>query len=280
MWCDVSWESPSSVAVTGIETLPADLTWPKLSWAALSYFVLSCSILVLFCPVLSSFLLLAMPLAVWLLWNSHTGACSAQVLLTDRGRWLLTNPVCVPLSPCLTLLTLSSSPSCFFLSPFFLLYLLAAPGSASILFIHPKHCRGTPAWISMHGSGSPSRAPYFLLCMAASCRPSVMFADPPAIWFSVFLTVFLCSTSVCVHGCGLMSQAADIVLPLHCIWPSFCFHVPKWTNLHHSVHSSTAFQPQSWSWKMLEWCVWMKVISLVRIWCVFPFSLVNTPHFL
>lgn len=83
----------------------------------------------------------------------------------------------------------------------------------------------------------------------------------------------LCSISLCVHGCGLMSPGADIVVPPHCIWPSFCFHAPRWANLHHSVHLSTAFQPPSWSWKMLERCIWMKMISPVRIQCVFPFSL-------
>lgn len=88
----------------------------------------------------------------------------------------------------------------------------------------------------------------------------------------------LCSISLCVHGCGLMSPGANIVVPPHCIWPSFCFHALRWANLHHSVHLSTAFQPPSWSWKMLEWCIWMKMIYRLSESNVFFLSLSLIHH--
>lgn len=163
----------------------------------MSYFILSCSSLVLFCPVLSSFLLLDIPLAVF--GNSETvklrPVLHRSSYQTEGAGFSPIQSVCLCplLNLPLTLLTFFSSPSCFFLSLFSSLYLLTAPGSASLLFIHPKHCWGTLAWISKHDSGALSRTnhiPYFLPYMTAPCRSFVMFADHPAISLSVFPTFF------------------------------------------------------------------------------------------
>lgn len=60
---------------------------------------------------------------------------------------------------------------------------------------------------------------------------------------------------------------------------SLCFHSPTLTDLHHSVHSSPAFQPHSWSWRVFEKCIWMKMISPDMIRCLFsPSYSADTPQ--
>lgn len=79
-----------------------DLTWPKPPWTALSDFVLSCFILVFFCPILSTFPPVGHAFGcLWPLWNIHSEACSAQILQSNGGRWLFIDRPCASV-PCLT----------------------------------------------------------------------------------------------------------------------------------------------------------------------------------
>lgn len=150
---------------------------------------LSCP--VLYCPILSC------PSCPWLPWpirDSHTETCHAEVLLKDRGRCLLHPSVsvclCPPLHPALALLTLFSSP----------LLSLAAPGAAPLLFIHPKHCWGTPACVLMHhygrhhgiGFSSLPLQPHLLLPAWHDCSPPKLPTLAP-----------VCVLSSLLHSCCL-----------------------------------------------------------------------------
>ncbi len=105
-----------------------------------------------------------------------------------------------------------------------------------------------------------------LSCLLPSCCLSLTTHNP------------FCSSSVCLCGFGLVMF---LLWFLSCRKMSCCSHSsahtvsnprlvsklthpPKRTNLHHSAYSSTVFQPQNWSWKMLELCIWMKVILLAQ----------------
>ncbi len=187
-----------------LQLLPAVLTCPVLSCPVLSCPVLSCAS----CP--------------WLPWpirDSHTETCHADVLLKDRGRCLLHPSVsvclCPPLNPALALLTLFSSP----------LLSLAAPGAAPLLFIHPKHCWGTPAWVLMHRYGRHHGISFYSLPLQphplTSCLawllppytshpfPCVRAVLPAALLLSLrgFLHTThnpFCSSSLFLCGCGLV----------------------------------------------------------------------------
>lgn len=129
--------------------------WPDLTWPKPPDFVLSCCVLVLFCPVLSGFLPLAMPLAV--------SGCSETVTMrpvlhrssyqTEGAGFSPIQSVCLCplLNLALTLLTLFSSLSRFLLSPLFSslsfssLYQARLPSCSSTLSIaevllHESQC--------------------------------------------------------------------------------------------------------------------------------------------
>ena len=129
-------------------------------------------------------------------------------------------------------------------------------------------------------------SPPCVACCPACCAPAVSLPTDP-----------FCSSSLCLCGCGLKFFFFFFFFFLSCSKmsccphsgtrtvsnPSPCFstltHPPKQTNLHHLAYCSTAFQPQKWSWKMLELCIWMKGDCLHKQ-SVFFLHSVNTPQFL
>lgn len=151
-----------------VQLLPAVLT------------CLSCP--VLFCP--------SFPWLPWPTWDSHTETNHTDVLLTDRGRCLLLCfSLCVPLSP--------AQPGFGSVNPLLFSPPLSvtAPGAAPLLFIHPKHCWGTPAWVLMQRSGHsswhqfllpPSPTALLTFCLAWLLPPSkLLYNFPCDVWCPV-----------------------------------------------------------------------------------------------
>lgn len=141
------------------------------------------------CPDLScaflSRLVLPCPPRPWLrrpIYDSHTETRDLDVL-NDRG---LPLSISVCLCPLLNPAFGSVKPLLF--SPPFS---LAAPGAAPFLFIHPKHCWGTPACVVMHRNHGISRC--FILLVQHLWIPvvSVMCFCASVSSCLLFLCIFL-----------------------------------------------------------------------------------------
>lgn len=162
--------------------------------AVLTFFVFSCPVL----PC-SSYPWLPRPI-----YNSHTETCQPDIL-NYRGRCLPALSVSVCLCPLL-------SPAFGYVKPllFFLPFSLAAPGAASLLFIHPKHCWGTPACVGMQRNRGISH------CASIFLQHPWIPALHACPLFSCHLLVCVCLVLPAVSKCFIFFSAIPVFVCIFC----------------------------------------------------------------